>query len=450
MVAGAANFLLGNPAQRVAPVNMSAVGSHCLQLANYDSFAALHEFREQWDDFVERTGGDLFTSFDWCEVWWKHFGVGRKLDVHIARADQEWVGLFPLFRETLRWGPFVLRVVRLIGCDHCVTTCGTAIRQGWTREVIDELIQSLGARNDWDVLHFGELAGYAASAGEFADAVKNQGDTTKVEFGDNDYPHMVFDVPPNMDAFLAGLSLKERRNVRKDQRELESIGARFVSPRTHDELDRSFDELVKLHGSQWRSRGRAGHFGDWPGSDAFHREFAHRALRANRLSLVEIRTRERLLASEYAVRFGSRMHWIIGGRPTDMSSRIGYLGLLQDAFEHRTTLIDALPGYYDYKRRLGARALGVKNILVAANHARSRRRLATNRSITNLLSFGYDRAWRWHLAPWLVGKMPHLMTRAGGHPLWPRYIRSRFLAQQPRPSDEPRPDQTINHGDPQS
>jgi len=401
----------------------------------YDNWMAIAKLREKWDSFVESVGGDLFSSFDWCEVWWKHFGFGRRLEVCVVRSGDEWVALFPMFRETLFWGPIVLRVIRVLGCDHCVTTCGVPIRRGFESQAISRLFDQLSLGDPWDVLQFGELAGYAESSGDLADAIQSQGPVGETTLQNDCYPHMIFDVPRDLDAFLAQLSIKERRNVRKDQRDLEAAGAKFVMPATQDELRSAFDRLVAMHEAQWRIRGRGGHFGDWPGSEAFHREFASRALSAGRLALIEVQTNDGIVASEYAVRFGSRMHWIIGARAEGVSSRIGYLALLEQAWKNGATLIDALPGYYDYKRRLGARVVCVKDVLAVRDDDSSRRRFRLHRGMAEAISFAYGRAWWWHVAPWLSKRMPHLFARGRHRPQWTRYIRTQFLATRERPKE---------------
>jgi len=398
-----------------------------LRLQRFDSFDDAAQLREAWDALVERVGGDLFSTFDWCAIWWKHFGRGRRLELHAAWSGSDLVAVLPMFRETIGWGPVGLRVVRVVGCDHCVTTCNVAIEAQWTEQTAQLLVEAIESGGPWDLLQFGELPGYAENASMLVEALRKCPQVGKVLFDDNAYPHNVFDVPGDYDAFLAGLSTKERRNVRRDERQLQQKdGAAQLEPRD-DEIRRAFDDLVAQHQGQWTARGRLGHFGDWLGVEDFHRETASSLAARGRLALVEVRAEGRLLASEYAGRFGRRVHWIIGGRSAEVSSRIGFCALLRSAIRDGATLIDALPGSYDYKRRLGARTLGVKTITVRPRGGRGRLRLAIVRGGTRLLSLAYHRLWFWHLAPWLRMKFPRLrlpMLRAG---LWRRFLRARFL-----------------------
>ena len=73
-----------------------------LQVTCYRSFEEIQFLREEWDRLVESVGGDVFSSFDWCEVWWKHFGHGRWLELYVATFGDELVAVLPLFREDAR------------------------------------------------------------------------------------------------------------------------------------------------------------------------------------------------------------------------------------------------------------------------------------------------------------------------------------------------------------
>ena len=403
-----------------------AVGG--VQLKRHSSFEQAEPLREEWDDFVQRVEGDLFTSFDWCATWWKYYGRGRRLELYLAFEDEELVAVLPLFRETVRWGLVSLRVVRIVGCDHSVTTCNVAIDPTRIGPVVAALMRDLARGGRWDMIHLGELPGYWPHGPELADAFRRCPEAGEVAYSPDDYPHMVFEVPATFDAFLAGLSLKERRNVRRDERKLEAAGRverGFVAEA--GELEEAFSRLVEMHTACWAEQGRLGHFGEWPQAEAFQCEVARRLLDGGRLVLVRVRINGECVAAEYGGRFGARVHWIVVSRRQEMTSRIGFCALLRSAQELGLRQIDALPGYYDYKRRLGAHTLGVRTITVLAPRTASHVRARLFRAVTRAIDVVYHRAWFWRGAPWIRRRFPTLrvgFVRAG---LWPRYIRARFL-----------------------
>lgn len=399
-----------------------------VQLKCYRSFDEVRSLADSWDTFVERVGGDLYTSFDWCETWWNHFGRGRQLELYIATVNEEIVAILPLFREKISWGIVSLRVIRILGCDHCVTTCNVAIEAESTEPVAKLLMQELNDNGRWDLIHLGELPTYDGNAKTLAQVLQRCPQAGEVCYSDDDYPHMVFHLPDNYEVYLATLGVKERRNVRRDDRQLEKTGSvEYVIPTDEKQLEQSFGDLVETHASQWKHQGRLGHFGDWPGITAFHRDVATKSLSIDRLSLVDVRVDGASIASEYAAIFGKRAHWIIGARTRGTSSRIGFCTLAKSLLQQGIHEIDALPGEYDYKRRLNAETGSVKTITVTPSRNRSRFKRKLFVLITKMVDLFYYRVWYWRIAPWIRRNGPAPISKLFNKGICRCLIHTRFL-----------------------
>ncbi|MHC4418167.1 MAG: GNAT family N-acetyltransferase [Planctomycetota bacterium] len=404
------------------PVNQGA-----LQLRCYSSFQQAEHLRQSWDSLAQQLDGDISASFDWCDAWWRHFGKGRSLELYIATIENELIAVLPLFRENIHWGPLALRVIRIVGSDHVTTTCNITVQPARLDEVIQAIMIELNRNGAWDIIHLGDMPGYARYATDLAEALRRSPHTGKVVFRDSGYPHMVFDLPDHFDEFLASLSTKERRNVRRDERRWNHGSVNWQQPANPQELDKVFDLLIRLHTTNWVDRGRLGHFRDWPGIEHFHREVSKHLLRQNRLMIVGVQANGEPVAMEYGVRFGRRLSWIIGGRSQNVTGRIGYCAIVRWALAAGVTQIDALPGYYNYKRRLGARVLTTKTIRVMPPRISSLVRMLVFKSATWLIDFIYHRAWFWHFAPWLRRAFPKIRISWLWAGLWPRFTRARFL-----------------------
>ncbi len=380
------------------------------------SFEKLHLMREEWDDLVGAVGGDLFSTFDWCLVWWRHFGQGRELEIHIFRRNGRVVAILPLFRELVRVGPLSIRAIRIIGCDHAGMTCNLAIEPRWLTPVLRQVFTTCSRLAPWDVIHWGPFPGYSESVDALLEAV-SQEPLMRAERG-NDYPHMVFDLPKDYGAYLEQLSIKERRNVRRDERRLEKNGSVSRGCVTEEaDLEAAFTEFLQMHQAYWRGCGQLGHFGDWPGSELFHREMARRQFERRRLLLLQVRVNNEVIASEYCYRFGDRVHWILGARRLEIPGRIGFCTLARKSVEAGATLIDAMRGVYEYKHLLGARVTHQTSIIAVHRGVAARVRSATFRSAARLLDLMYYRVWYSRVAP----RVPSLQR-----PLWRTWIRSRI------------------------
>jgi len=385
----------------------------------FDDFARLEPMHDEWDAFVERVGGDLFASYDWCDVWWRHYGKGRRLYVHVLRDGPggSIIAVLPLFAERIRVGPFTLRVIRLVACDHSVTSVAPAIDPKHIDVVLRSVVEHLARAEAWDVMQLGPLPAYYDHVEAAASSLRQCGAVGDVTVSPCE-PHMCFEVPPSYDAFLEGLSTKERRNVRRDERKLDERGEvtrELVQVRDH--LREAFETFIDMHQAHWRKLGHLGHFADWPGAVAFHRDMVERQFDRGRLMLSRVCVGDDTVASEYSYAFGRRAHWILAGRREGVPGRIGFCGLVRHACDRGLTLIDAMRGSYEYKRLLGATSAPQQSILALRAGSTSPLRYRMLRTAARALDLAYYRVYFSRLAP----KLPWTPG-----PLWRSWIRSRL------------------------
>lgn len=400
-------------ARRLPPASLTGA----LTVEVHRSFDDLTDIRDEWDALVQSIGGDLFATFDWCDVWWKHYGVRRSLEIHTVRRDGVLIAALPLFRETVRIGPVALRVVRLVGCDHGVTTCQLIMHPGDASAVLDIVLNRIAELGRWDVLSIGPLPGYSDQDLQIVGALRECDGVQSVTVRDLD-PHMLFDLPSDFDAYLKGLSTKERRNVRRDERKLEDRGP--ITRRCVDDpeqVQEAFTAFITLHQQHWTGKRHLGHFGDWPDAEAFHREMVDRQLQRKRLTLITVHAGDDLVASEYAYHFADRAHWILAARQPRIPGRIGYCALVREAMERGVTCVDGLRGLYEYKRLLGARIERQKMITATRSAALGSLKTAMFRVAARWLDLLYYRLWFCRVAP-RIGWRPK--------PLWRIWIRSRI------------------------
>jgi len=269
----------------------------------------------------------------------------------------------------------------------------------------------------WDVLQLGPLPAYFEHAECVASALAGCAGVADVRRWDRE-PHMYFQVPSSFDGFLDALSAKERRNVRRDERKLAERGAvvrELVADRS--ELGNTFETFVNMHQAHWRAIGCLGHFADWPDAVAFHREMIERQFARGRLMLSRVRVGDETVASEYSYSFGERAHWILAARREGVPGRIGFCGLLRHACDRGLKQIDAMRGFYDYKRLLGANVAPQCSIVAVREGVMPSLRYRLMRAAARWLDMVYYRVYFSRLAP----KLP-----VTPRPLWKTWIRSRW------------------------
>ena len=392
----------------------------------YSSWSQLAPLRYAWDHFVETHAGDVFTTFDWCSIWWKHYGHGRRLEVYVFTEKAELVGILPLFRETLRIGPVQLRAIRVVGCDHSPATCDVVIADGHQQEVISGLRDRLcpGRSEPWDLFHIGPLPGYRKDVKslqeDLAGSFGLSANVTVRECG----PHTVFKLPSSSASFASHMSKNMRTGIKKETRRLYRRHRVTVSYATgRRQIVEAFQRLVTLHDRQWQAKGLRGYFGEWPRSESFYLDIAQAHAARGRTILQKIHAEDEPLSVLFALRFGKSVHALLYGRSSEKRwnfcspGRFAVWTLIRNAIAAGMQRVDALRADYDHERRMGATILKQQSISIVNSGRLSRFKYGVFWHVKRLLSFGYHRLWYRTLGPRLG------LLRA---PLWESYIRSRI------------------------
>jgi CelD/BcsL family acetyltransferase involved in cellulose biosynthesis len=380
----------------------------------------LDAVREEWDDFVARTGGDISFTVDWLQAWWTHYGAGRSFVALIVRDGDEIAAALPFCVERAWAALLPMRLARIVGADSTLPVFTPAIAPGLEQPVLSLALDRLLGAAGCDAVSLSPLAGDSpvAAAAERAAAAGGHA----VLRSDSAGPHTVFALPGSFDEYLSGLGQMPRRDHRRSVRQLAK--AFDVSYRTvsGDEAVAYVERFMALHTAQWEAEGRLGHFGDWPASADFTRELVRRMAATGRARFYEIAGDGRVLAIEHCFVLGERCFWRLPARDPDPALRKMGLGrtsaaeLFRVLIEDGRTTVEAGPGHYDYKVRLGGEERPLRRVVISRGTASSRRRGALLLGWADLLHLVYYRGWFLKLAPRLG-----LRRR----PLWRVWIRTR-------------------------
>ena len=128
-----------------------------------DSFDSPLVNRDEWDAFVSSVSGDIYMTFDWCRVWWQHYGAGRRLRVLIYTAEQKIVGIVPLFVDTIWIGPTWLRVAKIVGGDYSLQICDPPVAKEWADSIFRHLADRVFSEERCDAVHVGPVPSVSMS-----------------------------------------------------------------------------------------------------------------------------------------------------------------------------------------------------------------------------------------------------------------------------------------------
>ena len=318
---------------------MSTAGAGTLVI---ESLGDARAFRTKWAQLATASA-NVFSTAEWTDIWWRHFGAGMALELASARtASGDTVAVLPLVRE--RRGP--IAIVRFAGhgvADELGPVCAPADREAGTvalARVGGDVLIAERLRSDWPRV---PLHG----------RVVHEDESPVISLAEHG----------TWDDYLAERSSNFRQQVRRRARKLErGLELRYRLSTNPARLDADFDALVALHRARWGDVSSA-----LSGArEAFHREFAALALERGWLRLWIGEVRGVPVAAWYGFRFAGVESYYQSGRDPDWDRHAVGAGILEhsirEAFADGMREYRLLRGDESYKRRYATSAPSVLTV----------------------------------------------------------------------------------------
>ena len=219
----------------------------------------LDQLADGWDELVyAMPRPSPYVLHGWLAAWWRHFGDGADLQVHVAHRDGRLVGALPLLARREHG----VRVARFVGGTDSALA-DLLLADPADRATADALTRR-AADQDNDLVHlFGLPAasrlGTALGPGRLAVVPR--------------VAAPVLDLAAGWDAvYRDRVSPKHRKAHRRSRRQLAAMDRLETrTAATATELDRALDEAFALHELRWRDRPDGSGFAT-PAGRRFQRE----------------------------------------------------------------------------------------------------------------------------------------------------------------------------------
>ena len=208
-------------------------------ISSESSFVAL---ADEWDNLVRpRPRPSPYLLHRWLVEWWRHYGEGGELAVHVAYRDGKLVAALPLCVRR-RYG---LRALSFLGGE---TSClaDLLVADGERAEVGAALVErAKSSRYD-----FADLSGLAGDSR----LVEALGGSSLTLIERSEAP--VLDFSEGWDAvYRSKVSSKKRNHHRRRRRQLAELGRVDVEvARTPAALEQALEDAFTLHVLRWQGR----------------------------------------------------------------------------------------------------------------------------------------------------------------------------------------------------
>ena len=294
--------------------------------------------RADWQRLAERSG-NFFSTWEWADAWMRHLGEGRELQLHTVAREGDVVAILPMVHS--RIGP--LRLLRFVGhgpADELGPVCDPAERPA--------AAQALE-----------QLSGFHVFVGERMRPGLDVGQMLRTE------PSPVLPVRGrSFDEYLAGRSRNFREQVRRRRRKLAREHELEFRLSDAERLQDDLTTLFRLHAGRWQGPGAFG-----GALEAFHRDFASRALERGWLRLWTMEVDGRPAAAWYGIRFAGVESYYQAGRDTDLDQlSVGFVLLahtIEAAFDDGVSEYRFLLGDEPFKGRFAEEDERVETLTVS-------------------------------------------------------------------------------------
>ena len=199
-----------------------------VQAEIYHNFERLEGIQQEWDEFVESVGCEIFLTYDWCRIWWKYYGKNRDLRIFIFRSDNKLVGIIPLFFEKLWLGPVFVRAAKIVGSDFTLSQFSVPLDNGYMPAVIEKFSELI-SKDRWDIIHIGPIAGLYNHFDDLTNTINEFFGVFHSVLVEDKNVQTYFQLAENWEKQLAILKKGERWDIKRSYKALHAQANGLVS-----------------------------------------------------------------------------------------------------------------------------------------------------------------------------------------------------------------------------
>lgn len=332
------------------------VNSLPLDSAPLDSFP-LKSFQEipgQWQEVLSDSAvNTIFLTHQWQEVWWESFGNGSSLAGFYLTGPQGVTAVAPLARSG--------GTLSFVGNQDTVDYNDFMVRPGYEPSLYDALLRCMD-EHGCDTLELASLTQNSPTLEHLPEMARQRGYSVDIE--EEDFAFGIV-LPETWDGYLAELSKKDRHELRRKFRRLDSLpGWRWYSLTDPDEVAAKLDKFFEL---MRLSKPDKDEFMT-PEREHFFHAITDRMAQAGMLRLFFLESKGETVATSLCFDYASsRLLYNSGYNPEFSYYSVGLLLdalCLRDAIEGGMRYFDFLRGSEPYKAHLGGKRHVIQQMVV--------------------------------------------------------------------------------------
>lgn len=388
-------------------------------------FSRLEDLRELWDKTVVALGGSIYMSYDWTRTWWEFYGANKQLRVFLFYDDVKLVGIVPIYIDSIGFQPLRFSVARLVCANIPPKAFNPAIQLEWAEPIFDFLLKQLLEQDRCDLVSIGPVRETCEFLRHFERAARKRSSLCAQVSRDRVGVDTIFHLPKTMEQFFEAMDKDERKKRKYEMRLLakeQSVSRDVITAPAQTESE--FENFSLLHASQWRDKGKLGHFGSWPRGKQYNLALVQSLAKLGRVRFVRILAGEQVVSSQFAFVFGDIWYWELPARATDRKwnrfslGTTGFFQLVEEAIKEGGRVIEGGLAHYDYKQKLNGTQHGIEVLRVVAKRPGSKLLTLIYTWLRKCLLLVYYKMWYARISP----RLPVAFRK----PIWTFWLRLDF------------------------
>lgn len=169
------------------------------------------EFEQEWESILSKCSmNTIFMTPEWQYTWWKRFASDSDVIMHIARSEGSVTGVVPLLLKE--------KVVTFIGNSDVFDYMDFPVVQGVEKIFFQALLERLQTV-EWDHIALESIPENSPTLALLPDLARKSGYAVSVSESD---VTPFLELPSDWDEYLLGLRKKDRHELRRKLRKLET------------------------------------------------------------------------------------------------------------------------------------------------------------------------------------------------------------------------------------
>jgi CelD/BcsL family acetyltransferase involved in cellulose biosynthesis len=222
-----------------------------MQTTVYTNATGFDLLADEWDDLLQRSiNAPFFMRYIYQRAWWRYLGNDDLLLMTIRTDDGQLVGLAPFYGKTNLKDQ---RELSFVGCVDVSDYLDLLVDKDHVEPVHQTLLDCLSDSHlAWDKLYLCSLPYNSITHTHFAEAARAHGWRATVSQQD---VCPVITLPGSWDDYLAGIDKKQRHEIRRKMRKIESEAqTRWDVVHSVEGLDEAMDAFIELHQKSTRDK----------------------------------------------------------------------------------------------------------------------------------------------------------------------------------------------------